>query len=113
MCTAGLRKFHLYERSFAKYAASAEAVYPNDEVQCWVTKGICNAKNNYRFTQKDIEPEHPWNYFQKVCDYYAQKNINCIIGGCTDISNVFTYENNDVKYVDSLNVLAEVINKKY
>lgn len=114
MCTAGLRKYHLYERSFVKFAPNAEVVYPTDDIQEWVTKGICNAKNTYRFADKAIEPEHPWNWFQKVCKHYiAEGDIDCIIGGCTDISNVFIYEGSEVKYIDSLDTLAEVINNKY
>lgn len=114
MCTAGLRKFHLYERSFDKYAPNAEVVYPDDDIQDWVTKGICNAKNSYRFANKDVEIDHPYNCFMKVCDYYRNRgDIDCIIGGCTDISNVFLPNFSDVEYVDSLDVLADHIFNKY
>ena len=113
MCTAGLRKFHLYERSFCKYAPDAEVIYPTDEIQEWVTKGICNAKNTFRFTDRDKEPEHPYNWFMKVCDYYKENSdVDCIIGGCTDISNVFLPQFKDVIYIDSLDVLASTIVQK-
>lgn len=114
MCTSGLRKFHLYERSFEKYAPNTEVVYPTDEIQEWVTKGICNAKNTYRFSDKNIEREHPWNWFQKVCVHYInQGTADCIIGGCTDISNVFRYVGNDINYIDSLEILADTIKSRY
>lgn len=115
MCTAGLRKYHLYERSFAKFAPDTEIVYPTDDIQKWVTKGICNAKNNFRFSDKDKEPEHPYNWFMKVCNYYIGKNVDCIIGGCTDISNVFHphWTDSPICYIDSLEVLANVIISKY
>ena len=110
MCTAGLRKYHLYERSFSKFAPQAEIIYPADDIQEWVTKGICNAKNTFRFTDKDIETEHPYNWFMKVCNYYREKgDADCIIGGCTDISNVFFPHFSDVEYIDSLDVLADTI----
>jgi len=110
MCTAGLRKYHLYERSFGRFAPLANVVYPTDEIQEWVTKGICNAKNTYRFSDKAKEPEHPYNLFKKVCDYYRSKDdFDCIIGGCTDISNVFAPSFSDVEYIDSLDVLADTI----
>ena len=114
MCTAGLRKFHLYERSFAKYAPDVVVTYPTDDIQEWVTKGICNAKNTFRFSDPNKEMEHPFNWFSKVCDYYRKEGmVDCIIGGCTDISNVFSPQYDDVLYIDSLDVLAEYINKKY
>lgn len=114
MCTAGLRKYHLYERSFSKYAPDAEVLYPTDDIQEWVTKGICNAKNTYRFADKTKELEHPYNWFMKVCDYYRnQGEIDCIIGGCTDISNVFLPNYTDVVYIDSLDVLADYINRNF
>ena len=79
----------------------------------WVTKGICNAKNTYRFADRAEEPEHPYNWFVKVCNYYRERgDIDCIIGGCTDISNVFYPQFEDVTYIDSLAVLAKcIINK--
>lgn len=114
MCTAGLRKYHLYEKSFVKFAPEAEVIYPTDDIQEWVTKGICNAKNIYRFADSTKEIEHPYNWFMKVCDYYRKKGeVDCIIGGCTDISNVFLPVFHDVMYIDSLDVLADFINKKF
>ena len=114
MCTAGLRKYHLYEKSFSKYAPFSEVIYPTDDIQEWVTKGICNAKNTYRFSDPKEEPEHPQNWFTKVCNYYREKgNVDCIIGGCTDISNVFLPQYEEVQSLDSLDVLADYINQKY
>lgn len=113
MCTAGLRKFHLYESSFRKYAPNTEVIYPNDDIQEWVTKGICNAKNTYRFADRNKEQEHPYNWFMKACDYYRDNSdIDCIIGGCTDISNVFHPSFPEVEYIDSLDVLANAIIKQ-
>lgn len=114
MCTAGLRKFNLYERSFSKYAQNVEVRYPSDEIQKWVTNGICNAKNSHRFSSKEIDEEHPYNCFMKVCDYYRyNSDVDCIIGGCTDISNVFMPVFSDIVYIDSLDVLANIICDKY
>lgn len=114
MCTAGLRKYHLYEKSFSKFAPETEVIYPTDDIQEWVTKGICNAKNTYRFADPKRESEHPYNLFKSVCDYYrVQSEVDCIIGGCTDISNVFMPDYSDISYIDSLDVLAEYINKEF
>ena len=114
MCTAGLRKYHLYERSFKQYAPNTEVIYPIDDIQEWVTKGICNAKNTYRFSDRSTEEEHPYNWFMKVCNFYREKGeIDGIIGGCTDICNVFLPTFSDVVYIDSLDVLASCISNKY
>ena len=114
MCTAGLRKYHLYERSFIKFSLNTEVVYPNDEIQELVTKGICNAKNTCRYTNPADEPEHPYNLFMKVCNYYRDRgDIDCIIGGCTDISNVFFPKFADIEYIDSLDVLSKCIVLKH
>lgn len=111
MCTAGLRKYHLYEKSFDKFAPDAEVIYPNDDVQEWVTKGICNAKNSFRFSEGN-NMENPTNIFKRVCSIILSQypDCDCIVGGCTDISNVFSPEKVGVAdYVDSLKVLAECI----
>lgn len=114
MCTVGLRKNRLYEQSFSKYAPKVNIIYPTDEIQQWVTNGICNAKNAFRFSDKEVEPEHPWNWFRKVCDYYSSNSVvDCIVGGCTDISNVFSYENMNIVYIDSLDVLTNTIIDRY
>lgn len=114
MCTAGLRKYHLYENSFSKYAPSSKVIYPTDDIQEWVTKGICNAKNTNRFGSPKDNEEHPYNWFMKVCNYYRNNGrVDCIIGGCTDISNVFMPKFDDVVYIDSLDILAEYININY
>lgn len=114
LCTAGLRKYGLYEKSFTCYASQTRVIYPSDEFQLLVTKGICNAKSKVRFENENLEKEHPKNYFQKVCDYYSMnEGVDCIVGGCTDISNVFFYNNSKVRYVDSLQTLAEAIFLKY
>jgi aspartate/glutamate racemase len=86
-------------------------VYPNEEMQKFVTLGICNAKNTKRY---DISSEEcPKNLFTKVCDYLLAQGVDCIVGGCTDINAVFCpNEWKSVRYVDSLSVLAYTIMKR-
>lgn len=114
MCSDGLRKVGLYEKRFALYAPEIEFLYPDEEMQKMVTKGICNAKNKIRFTDPTQEKQHPYNCFFKVCEHLSkEKYVDCIVAGCTDISNVYQ-PNRDVayKYVDSLQVLADYIASK-
>lgn len=112
MCTAGLRKYHLYEKSFDVYAPNTQVFYPSDDVQEFVTKGICNAKNTLRFLDKTND-EHPYLCFLTVVNELKKEGVDCIIGGCTDICNVFKYEGQDIVYIDSLEVLADCICSKY
>lgn len=119
MCTEGCLRTKLYDKYFAKYAPNTEIVYPDADCQSLVTRGICNAKNSYRFSGLD-SIENPTHIFRMVCDSILDKYIisgsgNCIIGGCTDISNVFCpkEEYRGVGYIDSLSVLGNTIYKKY
>lgn len=115
MCSDGLRKVGIYEERFARLVPNVTFVYPDREYQDIVTKGICNAKHKIRFTDSSVEPLHPNNLFTSVCSHLINdKNVDCIVGGCTDISNVFAFPFSiyeDIKYIDSLDILAEAIVK--
>jgi len=108
MCSDGLRKIRLYDKWFEKVNSQMQLIYPDDEMQKLVTKGICNAKNTSRFESKS--DEYPHKLFSKVCDYLISQDVDCIVSGCTDINNVFfpkMYKN--IIVVDSLDVLADCI----
>lgn len=116
MCSDGLRKVGLYEKRFAIYAPKVAFVYPDEEFQELVTKGICGAKSKIRFTNPQLEKYHPYNCFAYVCEHLRyDKGVDCIVAGCTDICNVYTPkgECDDCKYVDSLRVLADYIVKEH
>ena len=115
MCSDGLRKVGLYDERFAVFAPETTLVYPNESMQRLVTKGICNAKNSIRFSDKENKPEHPYNCFDTVCKYLLNEEcVDCIVAGCTDICNVFTLsEYSRCFYVDSLQVLADFIVQKF
>lgn len=112
MCSDGLRKIKLYDDWFEKVNPEMHLVYPNEEMQKLVTLGICNAKNNKRYNP--TEEEYPEKLYTIVCDWLLKQNVDCIVGGCTDISAVFcpsivTDGNNNVYYLDSLSILANTI----
>lgn len=118
MCSDGLRKVGLYERRFKEIAPDVELVYPDEEFQKLVTLGICNAKNKIRFEDKSMTNDHPYNCIQKVCNHLkVAKNVDSIVAGCTDIRNVYDkslWGGQDlIKYIDSLEVLAESIVETY
>lgn len=108
MCSDGLRKIKLYDEYFSKENSLMKIVYPDDEMQAFVTLGICNAKNSKR---NDPESEdYPEKVYTKVCNWFIEQNVDCIIGGCTDISSVFCpKEWKQLPYIDSLTVLANAI----
>jgi aspartate racemase len=112
MCSDGLRRIKLYDKWFEKVNTEMHLVYPNEEMQKLVTKGICNAKNTTRFDSTNVE--YPGKLFSKVCEHLISQGVDCIVGGCTDISAVFcpsVVSNgcHDVIYFDSLTVLASTI----
>lgn len=111
MCSDGLRKVALYEKRFQMYAPDIEFFYPNEEFQKLVTIGICNAKNKIRFVENTKEELHPYNCFMKVYQHLIfDKNVDCVVAGCTDICNVFCIPDTETcKYIDSLHVLADYI----
>ncbi len=112
MCSEGLAKIKLYDKSFEQFAPSITLIYPDKEEQALVTQGICNSKNAIRFDERNSE--HPKYLFEKVCHYFKKQGADCIVGGCTDIRNVFRpWQYQGIPYVDSLETLAEsIINLK-
>lgn len=108
MCSDGLRKIKLYDNWFEKVNHQMQLIYPDDEMQKLVTLGICNAKNFKRYDSNSVE--YPEKIYTNVCDWFVSQNVDCIVGGCTDISAVFSPEEWHGKpYIDSLKVLANRI----
>lgn len=111
MCSDGLGKIKLYDKYFSAINEGMQLVYPNEQMQRLVTIGICNAKNAKRYNASD--EEYPERLYTTVCNWFVNQNVDCIVGGCTDISAVFCpSEWMSVKYVDSLTVLSKVIYDK-
>ncbi len=111
MCTDGCLKTDLYGKYFRKYAPQAEIFYPSADNQTLVTKGICNAKNSSRYLDEG-NIENPTNIYNRVCSSILMQfpDCDCIIGGCTDISAVFSpVKVGEANYIDSLKVLANRI----
>ncbi|HPW67372.1 MAG TPA: amino acid racemase [Salinivirgaceae bacterium] len=96
----------VYERYFSKIIPNANIIYPDDEVQKLVTKGICNIKNIHRFDTVSSQ-ERPRNIFEKVREHLADKGSETIVIGCTDIR--VDYHSNRADVIDSLEVLADAI----
>ena len=111
MCSDGLRKIKIYDKWFKMVNPEMSLIYPDDEMQKLVTLGICNSKNIKRKYPEG--EEYPDKLYTKVCDWFFLHNVDCIVGGCTDISAVFSPEQwKSIKYIDSLKVLANVICEK-
>lgn len=111
MCGDGLAKVKFYNSVFAKVCPNVEIVYPTEEYQKIVTRGICNAKNTERYNDV-TDPNSPAWCFAEVTKHLISHGADCVIAGCTDINNVFepSYDILDrVVYIDSLEVLADCI----
>ena len=67
----GLKKQRLYDRYLKFYCKNAQIVYPQEEFQKLVTKGICNVKNKYRFTDSD-NPNSPQYIFKTQLSHDAK-----------------------------------------
>lgn len=99
----------VYEKSLERKQADINFIYPDKNVQQLVTKGICNIKNRKRF-QPDDE-ENPVTIFSNIDKFFAEKGVDAIIWGCTDIS-VVSFPTM-CQSIDSLHVLAEKIIEEY
>lgn len=114
MCSDGLVNVKFYDSVFAQVCPDVEIIYPSEEYQKLVTKGICNAKNAERYADP-TDSNNPVNCFLTVVSHLLERKADCIIAGCTDINNVFREPSealNGVPYVDSLEVLADCIAAK-
>lgn len=112
MCSDGLSKVGLYEKYILEKNPTAQVLMPTEELQQLVTKGICNSKNTKRYLPISDE-ENPACCFSKVCDWFVKQGCDTIIAGCTDIRSVYYFSDKNIKYVDSLEVLAQaIINKE-
>lgn len=112
MCTDGLKNIGIYETYIQHFNPESEVVFPTDELQSLVTKGICNAKNMNRYLPV-TNAENPSHCFSTVCDWFEAQGCDTIIAGCTDIRKVFFPQITDkFNYIDSLEVLADSIISK-
>jgi aspartate racemase len=102
----GCLKGRVYEKYFKEFFSEAEILYPNENLQREITRGICNTKNSCRFLPYS-HPDRPRNIFNKVCEDLFECGANLIILGCTDIGVDFYQDNKNI--IDSLDVLANSI----
>ncbi len=108
MASDGCLKGLVYERYFKKHFQEAKIIYPDEEYQKLVTKGICNVKNIHRFDNINLQ-ENPSNIFASVKKHLAKKGAQIVIAGCTDI-RVGYFDNSNI---DSLEMLKDLVIKEY
>lgn len=113
MCSDGNKKYRLYDNTLKKIAGvSFDIVYPSDEYQEKVTKGICASKDMSRYSINSSN--YPQRLFDEVYKHLVSQDCQTIILGCTDINAVFTPPNiNGVQCLDSLKVLADYIETNF
>lgn len=102
----GCLKGKVYETYFSKVFPEAQLIYPDDDFQKLVTKGICNVKNTHRFGPLDSE-ERPQHIFDTVYQHLIDKGAEVVIMGCTDIRVDYVTDKTNV--IDSLTILSERI----
>ena len=102
----GCLKGNVYETYFSKNFPEAQLIYPDDDFQKLITKGICNVKNTHRFDPLDSE-ERPQHIFDTVYQHLIDKGAEVVIMGCTDIRVDYVTDKTNV--IDSLTILSERI----
>lgn len=104
MASDGCVKFKIYNKYFEKICPKTKIIYPDENYQQLVTKGICNTKNLHKFDEINSS-ERPNFIFKQVKQHLIEKGAQKIISGCTDIR--VDYFETDV--ICSLEVLKNVI----
>jgi len=108
MTSDGSIQSNLYDKYFQKEYPEAKIIYPSDEMQSEVTRGIINIKNKNRFSGlTDIE--RPRAIFKKVCMHLQESGADVVVSGCTDIRVDFSGKDCEINFIDSLEVLVDVI----
>jgi aspartate racemase len=108
MASDGTVQSKIYEKYFQEEHPKTNIIYPNTEMQKELTKGIVNIKNKNRFKEL-TDPERPNFIFKRVCAHLQESGADVVISGCTDIRVDFSGKDCEVKVVDSLEVLVDLI----
>ncbi|BCN32522.1 aspartate/glutamate racemase family protein [Anaeromicropila herbilytica] len=104
MASDGCVKKRLYDYYLNKICPEVSIIYPNEENQKKVTKGICNIKNLNRFVSEDNH-ERPKKIFLDVKEHLLNSGADIVIAGCTDIRVDYC----DTNVIDSLEILKKAI----
>lgn len=107
MASDGCVKWKIYDKYFEKICPEVKIIYPDEDYQKLVTKGICNVKNIHRFDEINSS-ERPNCIFKQVKQHLIKKGVQKIISGCTDIRADY-YDENDIC---SLEILKNAILKE-
>lgn len=105
LASDGCLKGRVYEQYFEKLLPDATLLYPSDQLQHEITRGICNIKNKSRLLPED-HPDRPRNIFTRVTEKMFDSGADLLIIGCTDIRVDFKCAHTAI---DSLEVLAQCI----
>ncbi len=108
MASSGSVQSNIYDKYFQKEYPEAKIIYPSDEMQSEVTRGIINIKNMNRFSSL-TDPERPKGIFKNVCKHLKESGADVVVSGCTDIRVDFSGKDCEIKLIDSLEVLVDVI----
>lgn len=96
-------------RIFDAYAEGLELLYVDDEVQKWITAGICGVKSQNR-NLPETHPERPRVQFMRACRYLIRADTQLLVLACADIGVDFPFEEvSGVPVVDSMKVLADAL----
>ena len=112
MASDGSIQSGLYDKYFQNEYPEAKIIYPNKTMQSEVTRGIINIKNSNRFSGF-TDSERPRVIFQNVCRHLQKNGADVVVSGCTDISVDFSGEECSVNFIDSLEVLVDIIFKMH
>lgn len=95
----GLRISKIYDNALKNY--DIEVIYPEEELQNKITKGICKVKSYDR-----NKPDIHLLFKEVVEEFYLKYKVDVVVLACTDIGVVYFDE---VLCIDSLKVMKDLI----
>jgi len=107
MASSGSVQSNIYDKYFQKEYPEAKIIYPSDEMQSEVTRGIINIKNMNRFSGL-TNSERPKTIFKNVCMHLQESGADVVVSGCTDVRVDFSGKDCEISLIDSLEVLVDV-----
>ncbi len=90
----------VFKNAFDKICPEVEIIYPDDEFQKMIAKGINNIKDYHRFEPTESQTR-PNNIFKKIQEHLKSKGAETIITGSIDI-RVDYFERTNIDFAEVL-----------
>ena len=109
LATLGTYKSNLYKQYFDQ--ENLDLIYPNDVLQLKIHQAIYDKTFGIKSFSKKIHKK-AIDIFQEACDFLEERDVKCIIAGCTEIPLIIPYIDSKIEIIDPTEVLAKSLVQK-